>query len=496
MKYTVVIQRPVQEELRPELERQLSRQLGLGVSAAGRLASRRSGRLLKPTTRPKAEKLLAVFGEVGAAVSLEEVPEEGEMGLGALTVSVPDERQATPQQESGTSADPFGTGSFSTESFSTEPFSADPFSTEPFGADPFGTGLFGAGAPEGGSAAVPEGRTQTQTFRAAPGGVETGMGTGRSTPRGEPRGTDDEWASFTQGLGGQAVITGSSDSDDAWADFADSLKIDVPAPTSTQVAPAPLTPDFMDMVDDTVVPVAEGPRRSLEWQLPVISLLPAAALSLLSLLLLALFFPAARQNLAAEQTQTLARTLSTTLPADNAQALQNRLRTLVADDGIAFVQVNIPGGPTYFASDMSEQESQAMQQDFAQWQQGGGRGVFRSGASYITAQSGDTAEAAVPAPQVTVGTPYRSNLSGVVLPWLLMSLLLLGLTALWTRRATQAILSPIQRLVRAADAISAGDLSQPVQAEANDEVGDLAQALERMRLSLSAAMERLRKRKR
>jgi HAMP domain-containing protein len=49
--------------------------------------------------------------------------------------------------------------------------------------------------------------------------------------------------------------------------------------------------------------------------------------------------------------------------------------------------------------------------------------------------------------------------------------------------------------VAAADKISLGQLDTPVSAERNDEIGDLARALERMRLSLEAAMERLRKRR-
>jgi len=68
--------------------------------------------------------------------------------------------------------------------------------------------------------------------------------------------------------------------------------------------------------------------------------------------------------------------------------------------------------------------------------------------------------------------------------------------ALLAARTARLVVQPIERLVLAADAISMGDLDQPVTVERNDEIGDLAQALERMRLSLEAAMERLRKRRR
>ena len=100
---------------------------------------------------------------------------------------------------------------------------------------------------------------------------------------------------------------------------------------------------------------------------------------------------------------------------------------------------------------------------------------------------------------MTVGVPTAqasANLRNTLLLVLGVSLLALGLAALLARRAAQRVAAPIERLVKVADAISMGDLTEPVKAESNDEIGDLAQALERMRQSLDAAMERLRRRKR
>ena len=71
MKYTVTIQQPVQEERRRGLEQQLSERFGLSVEQAARLSSRRTGRLMKPTSRARAELLLDVFQLAGAAVALE-----------------------------------------------------------------------------------------------------------------------------------------------------------------------------------------------------------------------------------------------------------------------------------------------------------------------------------------------------------------------------------------------------------------------------------------
>lgn len=50
-------------------------------------------------------------------------------------------------------------------------------------------------------------------------------------------------------------------------------------------------------------------------------------------------------------------------------------------------------------------------------------------------------------------------------------------------------------LTTAADKISMGDLESIVRVEAKDEIGDLAQAIERLRESLKAAIERLKRKK-
>lgn len=60
-----------------------------------------------------------------------------------------------------------------------------------------------------------------------------------------------------------------------------------------------------------------------------------------------------------------------------------------------------------------------------------------------------------------------------------------------SRNMSRAIIS----LTEAADAISLGDFSKAVTATTKDEIGDLAQAVERMRVSLQKALERLKKRK-
>ena len=93
-------------------------------------------------------------------------------------------------------------------------------------------------------------------------------------------------------------------------------------------------------------------------------------------------------------------------------------------------------------------------------------------------------------------TEASTRLRNTLLLVLGISLLAAAAAAALTLRTTRRIVQPIENLVKAAEAISMGDLSRPVQVGRNDEIGDLAQALERMRLSLESAMERLRRRKR
>lgn len=56
---------------------------------------------------------------------------------------------------------------------------------------------------------------------------------------------------------------------------------------------------------------------------------------------------------------------------------------------------------------------------------------------------------------------------------------------------SRRIARPILRLTRMAENMSTGDLDTPIHLNANDEIGDLARSLERMRASLKAAMARL-----
>jgi HAMP domain-containing protein len=80
----------------------------------------------------------------------------------------------------------------------------------------------------------------------------------------------------------------------------------------------------------------------------------------------------------------------------------------------------------------------------------------------------------------------------VVVTGVVMSVIAIVMSGL-TVFNTQRILNAIEKIVHATNAISRGDLDVPIEGIEGGEIGELAQAVERMRTSLKAAIERLRR---
>jgi HAMP domain-containing protein len=57
----------------------------------------------------------------------------------------------------------------------------------------------------------------------------------------------------------------------------------------------------------------------------------------------------------------------------------------------------------------------------------------------------------------------------------------------------RTISAPIRSLTRAAEKISLGEIDRPIDVKGGGEIGELAASLERMRFSIKAAMNRLRR---
>jgi len=85
----------------------------------------------------------------------------------------------------------------------------------------------------------------------------------------------------------------------------------------------------------------------------------------------------------------------------------------------------------------------------------------------------------------------REEIQRTVVP--LIGLIAVALVAglVFAVLVTRGITGRVMRLKEIADKVSLGDLETPVGIDSNDEIGDLAHALERMRASLKAAMARL-----
>jgi HAMP domain-containing protein len=59
---------------------------------------------------------------------------------------------------------------------------------------------------------------------------------------------------------------------------------------------------------------------------------------------------------------------------------------------------------------------------------------------------------------------------------------------------TRSITIPLANLVKTSDRISTGELDTPVPVTAKDEIGNLAESMERMRISIKALIERMHSR--
>lgn len=68
---------------------------------------------------------------------------------------------------------------------------------------------------------------------------------------------------------------------------------------------------------------------------------------------------------------------------------------------------------------------------------------------------------------------------------------ILGVALAWG--ITRSVTRPVRRLVDVADNISMGDLDMPVEVTSRDEIGELQESIERMRVSLKTVLERLKK---
>ncbi|WP_019588307.1 HAMP domain-containing protein [Deinococcus apachensis] len=539
MKYTVVIRQPVPDEVRPVLEQQLVERFGLSPEQAQRLAARRAGRLMKPTGRARADLLLQVYQDVGAQVALEEVREE----TGVLSepfqavASGPSVIRAVPDPEGGvvlappppdfgapllpggglgtSQADPFASSSRAETGVLTLP-AQDDGGWAGLAADPF--------APTGDPFALP----------VMPGGEADLLGVAR--PQGGPA---------------AALADTAAPGADIWSDFTGALTLDG-GTAKPQEEPASTEMFLTAGAEETRGPL--GRRRSLARQMAFGALAPLVLSTAVTLGLLTAILPSLQRQLVAQNAQAVAVAVGTSLDTRDQETVNAQLDALLRRSSVGFVRVELPDGTTYFRSQNPRLDGTLQGRVATFLRENPETGTFVSSGSAADAYreqlaqleavgAGDSAQArelrseaeqkdnqhsertsyivsrlgvvetkggqrsTVDATQDSSGLLYRIavgvpntqaaiNLRNTLLLVLSVSLLALALAASLAVRSARRVVQPIERLVKVADAISMGDLTRPVQADRNDEIGDLAQALERMRLSLEAAMDRLRRRKR
>jgi HAMP domain-containing protein len=87
----------------------------------------------------------------------------------------------------------------------------------------------------------------------------------------------------------------------------------------------------------------------------------------------------------------------------------------------------------------------------------------------------------------TINTPVANSVKTTLIVLGTILALVTAFTSYFANLLSQGML----KLARLADTVSMGDLEQPIHSQSNDEIGDVAQALERMRISLRAAVARI-----
>ena len=554
MKYTVVIEQAVPEEVLGQLQQALSERFNLNADQANKLAARRGGRLMKPTDRERARVLLGLFQGVGAKVRLETIGENGEaqaaiaqptaVAATVPTTTVPSSLSPAPapRQDSALLASEFG-------------------QPEVQGAESIR---------EGGLAARGSTSAQPSTPSNTPGvgddfwaelSTPAPLGTANPAPASDAPDLDGTHsldslfgAAPTAQVAPQVALASSSAaqgeaSGDIWSDFTGALTI-----TDTLSVPAAAREDAPDLMMSAGEETPLGRRQPLSRRLTIAAVSPLVVYTALTLVTLAIVLTSAQRNLISTNAATVAAAVGSVLNTTDQNTVQQQLGTLLGRDSVGFVQVELPDGTIFFRSrtpaldnvlnerintwikanpvsgvfvqnqtpaalyntqleqlaSIGADDSQAAQalkdaiKDPANQQIANRSFQVERVGVYVTADGSRQTLAANAKSndpllyRIAVGVPVdgaQAQLRNTLLILLLAGLIAALIGVALAARATRRIVEPIERLVKAANAISLGDLSQTVRPEVNDEMGDLAQALERMRLSLDAAMNRLRKRR-
>lgn len=515
--YTVLLLEKPSESQQALLLEQLQSKFRLNETQAQSLAQRSSGHILKPTTQQKAQQIAQLYLSLGLKV---EVVEVAPTLVG--TVAVPPPAPSRVVVRSSVAASP------------TLP---TPSAPQP---------LVPPAIPESGSEPIRK-RIQVSAFNPAgePSGLQSssayvgktdsqaGTSTQPSSIHASTHVSTHSVATSTNPLSSRNVVSGTSAIDP------------MTAPSSDR--------EF-DGVRSTVVDEPVGSRRtSLASRLLLTTLLPIMILVLSVVVYLSISLPSTFDTLRRQSANQLAASISNSIDLKDLSKADLQLRGLTSLPDIAFVRVTsstvnlfrskFPDADKQFSADfntfiagepkatqftwknnLSGTLKTAMDQmktnssdskrlaemqtelDQAQLQAGQSTtfdleqvgaykwlGTIKIGP--LVAPEGQLPPAFI----VSVGVINDSNRSLVwkqILAIVAVALLGLALAAYFALRTSRRITKPILELAEAADQISLGKMEYEIKVGRNDEIGDLAQALERMRVSLTSALERLRSRRR
>lgn len=507
--YTVLLLEKPSESQQALLLEQLQSKFRLNEAQAQSLAQRSSGHILKPTTQQKAQQIAQLYLSLGLKV---EVIEVASTLVGTVTAPTPSRvvvRSSVAPIPPATPASqpivpPAIPKSTSEPSRRRIHIAASDTVGEVLGLQSSSTQVGKADSQAGTSTQLSSAHTSTHSV-----------------------------ATSTNPLSSRNVVSGTSQND-------------------STVAPS--SDREFDGARNTVVDEPIGSRRtSLASRLLLTTLLPIAILVLSVVVYLSISLPSTFDTLRRQSANQLAASISNSIDLKDLGKADLQLRGLTSLPDIAFVQITsptvnlfrskFPDADKQFAADfssfiannpkaiqftwknnLSDTLKTAMDQikasssdskrlaemqtelDQAQLQAGQSTtfdlervgaykwlGTIKIGP--LVAPEGQLPPAFI----VSVGVISDSNRLLVwkqILAIVAVALLGLGLAAYFALRTSRRITKPILELVEAADQISLGKMDYEIKVGRNDEIGDLAQALERMRVSLTSALERLRSRRR
>ncbi len=178
--------------------------------------------------------------------------------------------------------------------------------------------------------------------------------------------------------------------------------------------------------------------------------------------------------------------IATSLRGRDLSAVARRLQPFVDDPAVAALEVTDPAGTTLFnwrrmgGATKGASSAQAVVPVRAMVENIPGAATPQTLASLSL-----TLEQTAPVPDVSLGSRLDAVMSERARATILMALGLAGLGGIlgayliW--RATQELSRPVAPLIKSADRIGQGDYTRPVEVGRKDALGDLQQALERMR---------------